>query len=239
MPSLPYNVWAPALPAAAALTGTEPCAVVQGGVTVQTSPAGFLAYASPFLRQHPGYVVNNWYQPFNSTTGTGSISVTNIAKFVPFIAEQSITISSLAVHIGTAGTSNIQLAIYAADPVTKRPTGAALSSTANAANTSANTTIAIALAADVALTAGSLYWLGFNTGDSLGVYVAASSPGWMSWLNGSATLNNLLQTSGNTPLSFISTPLAFGTWGNLTAATWTEGLTTSYSLIIFKVFSIP
>lgn len=188
---------------------------------------------------HPDYIVNNWYVPSIGLTGTGIAVTINTARFIPFIPKSPITISSLGVRITTVGTTNFQLAIYASDPTTLKPTGTPLSTTSSAVNTSA-TTVTAALGANVSLDPGKLYWLGMNNGDSTATFVTYGAGSTIhSWLVGSSTAANIIVTSGNVPVNSWSTALTFGTWGDLTSATFTEGNDNKYALVIFKVVSEP
>jgi hypothetical protein len=180
---------------------------------------------------HPGYISGNWYSPFPTPSGSGAAVVAGTARFLPFIPPASVSISTLGIRPTTPGSSNVQLAIYASDASTKRPTGTQLAATANIAN---NTTSPISAAASASLTGGSLYWLAMNCNDSSMIAVApsAAQESVMGWAIGSATIGNVLATSA---LAGLATTLTFGTWGDLTAATWTESTDNKHALVFFKV----
>lgn len=222
---------APALPVGSASVA----GIVKADGSTITAAAGVLS-GTPAT--HPGYVVGNFYLTMPGTIGTGLAITANIAKFIPFIPEQNITISNLGVRILTIGTTNFQLAIYASDPTTKRPTGLSLSSTASTVNTSL-ASLAPALGSNVSLIGGKLYWLAICQGDSTAAYSAGSVlMSGMLVTFGSATEANVFPGSG-IGLSYLSTPMTFGTWADVTSSTWTEGTNTSFAAIAFKVLSIP
>lgn len=195
-----------------------------------------------WLRQayadHPGYVVNGWYLPWPAVLAGSSALAINSIRLIPFIPVSDVTINSLGARCTTVGTTNTQFAIYAstAPGTLQRPTGSQLSSTASIVNTSTGVHSA-ALGASVALSAGLVYWLAVNCGDSAAVYaVPTSGIAQLAWMIGSATSTTTLSTSS---LTSLSTPVTFGTWGDLTSATFTEATDTKYCFVGFKVASVP
>jgi hypothetical protein len=201
----------------------------------QSVGTGAAVWTRVAYADHPGYVVGDWYFAEAGTVAAGSTVVAGTARFIPFVPRQSLTVTGLAVRVTTVGTSNVQLAVYASDPTTKRPTGSQLGATGNIANTA--TTAINDTTVSVALKGGVLYWLAMNCNDSS--MICASLPtgqSFMSFLLGSATLANAVSTA---PIQGLATPLTFGTWGDVTSATWTEASDNKHALIGFKVGSLP
>src|SRR5688572_8389151 len=82
--------------------------------------------------KHAGYVASNWYLPEGTpTVPTGSVAAgIDSIRLFPFFVSEKMTVSDLAVRVGTAiASQNVQVAIYASSTSTKKPTGNALANT--------------------------------------------------------------------------------------------------------------
>lgn len=188
------------------------------------------------LVDHPGYVVNRWYTPVitGHVTG-GNASGTGNLVIVPGRLRQLITLSALGVRISTANAGNVQAAIYAHDPATGKPTGTALASTASMSTASA---AAVNAAVSIQLSP-SLYWWAINIDNATAALTSMSiiSLG-MSQQIGSATQANL--TTGAAGLNAYYVAQTFGTWPDLTSASFTELNTANWAPVVqFKVASVP
>ena len=206
-----------ALPPAAALGGAEIVPAVQSGADVGVTASQLQAFATGL----PGFISGNWYVPFGMySLAAGGALVASSIRLAPFIVPVPMTVKGLAARVTTIGTSNIQLAIYASNGATGRPTGPALVSTGNLANTAA---AQVSSAVTATLLAPGLYWMAVNAGDSTVVMLAPNlSNPQMSALIGSATLANINPSNNNVNL-YLSTPQTLGAaWPNLTSATFTE-----------------
>lgn len=220
-----------AMPAAAALTGAETIPGVQGGANVKLTPAQILNYVGPFLTQHPGYIVGHFYSTSTNGNAVGAAIAVNSARFIPFIPEQTCTLSALGAVVTTIGATNFQLAIYAGDPVTKNPTGAVLAATGNLSNTSAT---GVSGAINLQVIEGTLYWLAICSGDSLATYRSFNAGAFSEQIGTTA----LLATISNNNLGY-STPMTFGTWSNATGLIYTIVVAGACANIAFNVGSIP
>lgn len=188
--------------------------------------------------EFPGYVTANWYVPFNTQIVTGTAVAASVIRMIPWIPKSRVTISTLGLRCTTlAAGGNCQLAIYASDLVTKRPTGSALSSTASI-SLAASGSLNAALGSNVSADPGKLYWLAFNSDNSTAVFATNSQTGSLvSDLLGSATQTNAMSTVA---LTGVSTPQTFASgWPDVTSATWTEQSSTTQAMIMFKVASVP
>lgn len=186
----------------------------------------------------PAYISGNWYLPSTGVLSAGQAQAKDIARFIPFMCTSDVTIHTLGVRITTVGTSNIQLAIYANQQKAgegPRPANI-LSSTGSIVNTAA-ASVNANLGADVACTSGTLYWLGINNNDAASAMVCVSQTSTspiLATLAGSVTQSSIL-TATPTVITFLTTPLTFNTWGDLTAATWAEVSSQAFAVIQFKV----
>jgi len=203
-----------ALPAAAPLAGPEILPAVQSGGDVGVTAAQLALFASGL----PGFISGNWYMPFGiANVVAGAALAQGSIRFVPFILPAPMTVKALAVRITTAGTSNLQLALYASSG--GRPSGNALAATSSIANTS--TGLQSASVTPAALTPG-LAWMAVNCNDSACVTLTSglNNP-QMSALVGSATLGDINGSGANTGL-FLTFAQSFGTWPNMTGQTCIE-----------------
>lgn len=185
-----------------------------------------------------GFIPGNWVLQDGVMSGaTGTNPGIGSIRLYPALVKKRCTLSNLGIRIAAGATGNIQAAIYKNNPATGRPTGTPLVSTASISTASSATNVGSA--AVVQLEAG-LYWFATNTDNAtstMSSLLATSLNG--SILIGSATPANVLGgASGN--LIGVSTPATFGTWGDLTAATFTEvAAALTVPLVLMQIGSVP
>lgn len=179
-----------------------------------------------------GYVSGRYYHGSLASPTTGSAVSASAARMHPITLKERVTISELAVRVTTAQSSvNIQLAIYAADPVTLLPTGLPL---ANTANISVATTGPVSAALGSALTLGpGLYWVGVLGDATTAVYTAYAANTIMSQMLG-GTLAQIMSNAA-TSMSYLSYSMTAGTWGDVTGVSPTYGNSTAFAAVTFKV----
>jgi hypothetical protein len=180
---------------------------------------------------HPGYIAGNWYQAIEgASVGAGAAIAANTIKLLPFVVYRPITVQGLAARVTTlSGGGNFQLAIYGHNAATGRPTSTALCSTGNI-STAATGTIGAAVTANRLLQPG-LYWMAINQDNSTAVYqTLTAGVAQMTALIGSATLGNIASGAGTASLG-LSVSQAFGTWPDLTSASFTENTTLVNALV--------
>jgi hypothetical protein len=190
------------------------------------------------LVDHPGYIANNWYvaAPYQ-VTSTSASSVANSIRLYPGYVKERLTINNLGGRVIGNAAGNLQLAIYANNPATMRPTGNALASTASMSTAVAGT---VSSAASVQLEAG-LYWFAANTDTAALTFTClnTTTSGPMGFLVGSATQANVLG-GGSGSLTSLFVAQTFGTWPSLTAASFSENVGANYVVgVEFQVVSIP
>lgn len=190
-------------------------------------------FSELYAFEHPGYIVNNWYVGggvYNFQTGS-AVSANNIRAYPAYVMEK-LTVGALGVRINTAAAGgNVSLAIYAHNPATGRPTGTPLVSTASISTTSVGSVNA---AASAQLGPG-LYWFATNA-DNATVVLEGINAYLAPYLVGSATQGN--DATSNAGISGVIVSQAFGTWPDLTSASFGENLG-NISLVQFKVASVP
>lgn len=205
---------------------------------------GGQAQASQFT---PGYSASVWYLPANYgyIAGTGApLASANLYCTPAWINDVSAkgggsaTLASLAARIMTAGSSNVQLAIYANDATASpyRP-GALLGHTGNIADTSAGT-ITAALTSGASVGPG-LYWMCAEANDTTAKLesfpVSSTANSFYAAAVGSTNAGSVLSSV----LGAVSTASGgFGTWPpNLHGSAFLE--TTASAVVAFQFSSIP
>jgi len=164
-----------------------------------------------------GYAVGNWIQPVIGTLSNITSSVASTIYLYPFVVNRSITVSDLGARVtGPAASAQFQLAIYASS--SGLPTGTPLGITGNLEGSAA--THVSGLVTPFNLTAGQLYWAGFNCSIAITMQQLSGSSTYFGSVVGSPSLADV--TSNPQSSAFIRTiNQTYGTWPNLTSATTT------------------
>lgn len=183
----------------------------------------------------PAFIAGNWYPTVRSSLGAGSALANGTAKFHPFFLPRRVTISDIGTRGTTAGGAgnNVQFAIYAANLSTGRPTGSELGKTASISTNGVTGQVSAALAGGNITLLPGIYFFGVNSDNTTNVMQVNAATMNFTSLFGSATFTNLASAAAVVNLH-VSTSLTFGTWGDLTSASWTEATTTAYALGYFK-----
>jgi hypothetical protein len=171
----------------------------------------------------PEPVAGNWIQPYgmNNTVAGNAIGSTTIISLCPFVLHERCTISQLGVKIITVGSTNSQLGLYNASASTHMPT-TNIDHTGNIVNTAVGAASG-AMGGNQQLEAG-LYWFAVEQNDVTIAYQApALAASFFAQVVGNATLSNLIGANANTNTSACvsATIASYGTWGDLTNATFT------------------
>jgi hypothetical protein len=185
------------------------------------------------LSVHPGYVAGNWYCPWaGCSAANGAIQANSIA-LIPFTIAKQIKVSDLGTRVTTVSAGgNFQLALYAHNPVTGKPTGGALCSTGNM-STAALAMVSAAVNAAATLPPGT-YWHAINCDNAVAGFQCLSNAAiWAEALIGSSVLANMFPAAGTAPLS-LRTAQAFGAWPDLTAVNPAVDLTATYAIGLLK-----
>lgn len=207
----------------AAAARTALSAAASGANSDLTSLSGLTA-ALP--NQMPGYVSGLWYPTVEVQAAGVNSTAANYIYAYPFRIWATVTIKAVAARVTTAATSgNFQLAIYANNPATNKPTGAALISTTNMSSGSTGT-VSFTLGSTVTLTPG-IYWAGTNSDNSTVVY---TSPSTIDVPIGFVNLS-----SANANAKGYYTAQTIGTWPSVTGATWTEFIATVPAVIYLQI----
>lgn len=181
--------------------------------------------------EHPGYVSGNWNGPPNIPmvqTGNAFPANTIACNFV--VIPRLITVNALGAAINTAGSTNLQLAIYA-NSASNRPS-TLIGNTGNIAN---NVTGAVsgAMSANKQIgpggsDGGKYVWMCVNQNDSTAVY-SVPNVGQLHFAGfaGDATLSNLTNSGSNDAPSGVHCSGANCQGGSSTFGTWPANLSTS------------
>jgi hypothetical protein len=192
------------------------------------------------LAEQPAYVSNHWYLGPDMSVAAGTPPTADAMQFAPLLIKARVTLSTLGVRITTSETGgNLQLALYANDPAAGRPTGDAVATTAGISTSSTGVVSATIAGGSVTLEPG-MYWASFNLDSTAGGNVAVQVPAPdnhpTASLVGSASQANL-GSSGADNLVSLYVSQSYGTWPDVTSATFVEGSTASRNgpAIHFKV----
>lgn len=194
--------------------------------------SGFAGSAAVSTADNPGYVSGNWYSPVNTTVILGAAVPANSIRLLPFTISKPITVAQLGARVGTvSAASNFQLAVYGNNAITGRPTGAALCSTANL---SAASLAAVSGTVTNVLLPPGTYWMAINQDNSTAAYTTVSgAEAQTAYLIGSTTLANIISTAATTAL-LVTVTQTFGTWPDLTSASFAESATNTSALVFLK-----
>lgn len=187
-----------------------------------------------------GYVANNWIAPYVGVVAAGVVTAANQLRLVKMgPLNRTITVDGLAARITTAAASqNCQLAIYASNDATGRPTGTPLISTGNLSTGSAGLVSGTGLSA-ATLTAGEVYWAAtISSGAPAFQVLSAATVPPMARDIGSATLGNISSGAAVAAVHLLVTH-TFGTFPDLTSGSFSESLTQSFGLVFLLVDTLP
>jgi len=185
--------------------------------------------AQRFFGDQPGYVSGRWYNPLNTFMANGTALSASTIRLIPFMIRSQVTISDLGATVVAQTTGNVQLAFYAANPSTMAPTGNALATTASLSVAALGTVSGAIVGGNVVLRPG-LYWMAINSDNAVVV---------MRTYN--AAIVNTGFIVGSTTMSLVATQVAYsvaqtyGTWPDLTAASFTEVASAANAIVNFKV----
>lgn len=184
----------------------------------------------------PDYVAGRWYPMAAATASSAGVAAASgTLRLVPFTIRRPITVSDLGARVTTVGLGSFQLGLYANDADTMRPTGAVLARTGGILTTSLAAVSGDITGDNVALAPG-VYWAGVNVDatSAAAVFTAINaSVSLYGTLMGSATLANVSSAASVTTIS-LTTPMAYDTWSDITAATFTEVTTAVGALMFLK-----
>lgn len=181
-----------------------------------------------------GYISGNYYQGLNTLVSAGAAVVGGQIKFHPIVIKERVTISELAVRVTTAESGKaFQLAIYAADPATKLPSGNGLGATASMSAGTTGAMSAAIVGGNLTLNPG-LYWVGINGDTTTAIFQAfGSNSTFIAALIGGTASQVASGTASS--VSFLGNTQTFGTWPDLTGQGFSRGNNSGYAGIFFKV----
>lgn len=178
--------------------------------------AGTVAEIAP---DHPGYVSGRYYPSTQQGVAyANSALVANTILLTPMFIKERVTISQLGFRIATNVAGNAQVALYNIGATSKMPTTLVGNTASISTGTGANVSAALS-GGNVTLDPG-WYWFAINADNASTCVGIVASNNYVSWAFGSATLGNSF--SGGAAVCGYTVSQTFGTWPDLTSATFTE-----------------
>jgi hypothetical protein len=171
----------------------------------------------------PPYIAGRWYPTGIGATNAGLAVATAVVRLYAFTIRAPITVSTLLTRVSVVGLGSFQLAIYANNTATGRPTGAVLARTGDMSSTVATAVTGDITGADVTLYPG-IYWAATNvdaTSATTTFQTLNSNNSESTTLFGAATPTTATGST-TTSLVTLTTPMAYNTWDTMTGATFTE-----------------
>jgi hypothetical protein len=191
---------------------------------------------------HPGLKAGVYYSgfPYSARTTSGAPSLLTAYFGLIYIGGNSpVTISSLLAYIATAGTSNIQLALYSNDlSVSPCRPGDLIAATGNISVNGVTGTVEGTFTGTQI--APGWYWVGLQVADTTVRYTTPATTQFNeAFYIGSTTLSGFLSPIIHTGVNTTTGITSFGTWpSSLNGSTWNEA-TSLGPISGFKLASVP
>jgi hypothetical protein len=217
-----------ALTDASALGGTEQIPGVQSAANVKMTPAQLATYALSVDPIHPGYVAGRWYFAEPGQIVAASAIGVNSIRFMPFRIFKPVTITQLGARVTTiSAAGNFQLAIYANNSTTDRPTGNPLGATGNMSTGTATVVAAVLAGGNITLQPGT-YWSAICQDNGTACYTALATTYVSNTgvLIGTATQATLCSSTAAVGW-YLSLAQTFGTWPDVTSGGFAEATGTA------------
>lgn len=207
------------------------------GLVKNTTTTGVLSIATAgtdYQEAATPYAAGRWYQAGVGNAAVGAALSNGLARCFPFIIRHTATISDLGGRVSTLSVGgDVQFAIYAMSVTTGLPTGTALAVTGDIATTLAVTVSADITGANVTLLTGT-YWECVNANNGTIVMQAFGAATTYAGSTAGALDLNIVSSAAATSIWHLETTLTFGTWSDLTAASFTEVATAAFAMMFFK-----
>jgi len=179
-----------------------------------------------------GYVPGRYYHGMVAIVLAGSTPGANSIRMHPLVIKERVTISELGSRVTTAEVGkSFQLALYASDPSTKLPTGNALASTATMSAGAVG--VMTGAVTPVTIEPG-LYWTALCADVTTAIFQSfgSNSTNIAAFLGGASTQ---VASGASSSIAYLSTAGTFGTWPDLSAASFSYGNSSAYAAIFFRV----
>lgn len=183
--------------------------------------APFFTPASPV--PPPPYLADRFYGTGPMVTSNSAAAASGLVRMYPFELRAQMTVAALMTRVQTVGLGSFQLAIYANNPATMRPTGAVLARTGDMSTTSLATVTANITGGNVVLPAG-VYWACTNVDATSAVAIFQSinlNQAVVTSIMGALTADTASSSVAQSTVT-LTTPMAYNTWSSMTSAVFTE-----------------
>jgi hypothetical protein len=171
----------------------------------------------------PPFIADRFYPTGAMVTSTSAAAASGLVRMYPFILRKQMTLAAMMARVQTVGLGSFQLAIYANDSTTMRPTGTVLARTGDMSTLALATVTANVVGGNVVLPAG-IYWACSNVDATSAVAVFQAinlNQAVQTGITGALTADTASSAATATTVTF-TTPMAYNTWSTMTGATFTE-----------------
>lgn len=175
-----------------------------------------------------GYIPNWFYAifgPYSTNSGTAAANTQYMGLWEP---KADITIQEIRIKIGTTvvASSNIRLAIYAADATSGLPTGAPIWTSSSLSSATASTVHVIS-SLSISLQRGKRYWFAIQYSAATSTANSGNSAATTDYGYYGAGGNNAAEFGTSSMGCYLKSGITFGTWPTLTGNATTDGLSVS------------
>jgi len=205
-----------------------------------TAVAFFALHHTPTLAQvlsaqqdatklHTGYISGKWIAPLGAQASTGVAITQNVIRCTPLHIFGTITIDQLSVNILTATpASNAQLALY-----TNGPNARAYTELAKTASIDTSTTGLKSTSVTSVQVPRGVYWVCINT-SLTGLTASAMAQQAVGIIPGLIGVD-----APNDVINGAVVAQTFGTWGDLSGASWVQAADEKTPRIFARIASVP
>lgn len=171
--------------------------------------------------------VSKYYSFNQGLEAAGAAQTNGTTAFTPVFVPRGVTITGLFANVTTLSIGgNFQLALYAVSSTTGKATGAPLVTTTSASTTVATTPTTATLNGGSLVSGGAAnlvngyYWFALQSDNGTAAFAAVSpTDPTVATLYGSTTASRV---SSGAMIQGATTPQTFGTWSDVSAATFTD-----------------
>lgn len=199
--------------------------------SVSTSPGGVTRQQIGILPYPPGRYIS--LTDVTIATGNAVATLDTVVYLVPFVVQAPLTISEFGYRVSTgAGSSAVKIAVWAANPTTRAPTGTPIFGSNTGQATTSNNSNAMLTGLSQTLQPG-LYWAGaaFTTAAPQMVSIQSNQTA-LALLYGRSAMTTATESGFSAVFAYAGNIMTLDLTGaTLTTVTGTSGVPVPYMLV--------